>query len=481
MDRILSVAAMLDVDASSERPVDHLMDAAGYAVALSAAAMGVGYASVVHVLAGGGNNGGDGYVAARYLCRRGAAVTVHALSVPKDDSPAARAAEAARRAGVRVIPLGAVHSGDLIIDALFGTGFRGTLPDDVVPWIESGMPVLAVDVPSGLSGDTGVVEGEAFTAGRTATFHALKTGHVLAEGPDRCGAVDVYDIGLEGGTPAMYRYTSRDLTVPFRHRTAHKWSAGAVATVGGVPGITGAAVLAARSAIASGAGVSSILTTAATVAAYETLAPDLVTIQASESSSWRDHASEVLSLMDRYDTLILGPGLEPVSSVFVERIVRQFDGTVIVDAGALNALARWDVLGERAGPTVITPHAGEFKRLTGDEPTPEAARWLHDATGAIVVLKGNPTFVTGEDQIVVDTGGPELATIGTGDVLAGMIGAFTAAGIPTLEAVASATYLHGLAGSRLGSRQTVTAPDLVREAAVVVAEVAHEAARAAGS
>ncbi|MCL1598694.1 MAG: NAD(P)H-hydrate dehydratase, partial [Actinomycetia bacterium] len=309
----------------------------------------------------------------------------------------------------------------------------------------------------------------------------LKTGHVLAEGPDRCGAVDVYDIGLEGGTPAMYRYTSRDLTVPFRHRTAHKWSAGAVATVGGVPGITGAAVLAARSAIASGAGVSSILTTAATVAAYETLAPDLVTIQASESSSWRDHASEVLSLMDRYDTLILGPGLEPVSSVFVERIVRQFDGTVIVDAGALNALARWDVLGERAGPTVITPHAGEFKRLTGDEPTPEAARWLHDATGAIVVLKGNPTFVTGEDQIVVDTGGPELATIGTGDVLAGMIGAFTAAGIPTLEAVASATYLHGLAGSRLGSRQTVTAPDLVREAAVVVAEVAHEAARAAGS
>lgn len=472
MDRILSVAAMVEVDASSERSVDQLMDAAGYAVALSATAMGIGYASVVHVLAGSGNNGGDGYVAARYLRRRGAAVTVHALSPPKEGSPAARAAEAARRAGVRVTPLTSVHSGDLLIDALFGTGFRGTLPAEVVAWAESDTPVLAVDIPSGLSGDTGTVDGPAFTATRTATFHALKTGHVLAEGPDHCGAIDVYDIGLVGGTPAMYRYTSRDVMVPIRPRAAYKWSAGAVATVGGVPGLTGAALLAARSAIASGAGVSSILTTAATVSAYESLAPDLVTIQASESSSWRDHASEVLSLMDRYRTLILGPGLEPVSSVFVERIVRQFDGTVVVDAGALNALARWDALGERSKPTIITPHAGEFKRLTGDEPTPEAARWLHDATGAIVVLKGNPTFVTGDDQIVVDTGGPELATIGTGDVLAGMIGAFTAAGISTLDAVASAVYLHGVAGSRLAARRIVNASDLVREVGVVVAEVA---------
>lgn len=472
MDRILSVAAMVEVDASAQRPVDHLMDAAGYAVALSATAMGVGYASVVHVLAGSGNNGGDGYVAARYLRRRGVAVTVHALSAPKEGSPAQRAAEAARRAGVRVIPLASVQSGDLLIDALFGTGFRGTLPTEVVAWISSDMPVLAVDIPSGLSGDTGTADGPAFTAARTATFHALKTGHVLAEGPDRCGAIDVYDIGLEGGTPAMYRYTSRDVTVPTRPRTAHKWSAGAVATVGGVPGLTGAALLAARSAIASGAGVSSILTTAATVSAYESLAPDLVTIQASESSSWRDHASEVLSLMDRYRTLILGPGLEPVSSVFVERIVRQFDGTVVVDAGALNALAGWDILGERTGPTVITPHAGEFKRLTGDEPTPEAARWLHDATGAIVVLKGNPTFVTGDDQIVVDTGGPELATIGTGDVLAGMIGAFTTMDTATLDAVASAVYLHGVAGARLAARRIVNAPDLVREVGVVVAEAA---------
>jgi NAD(P)H-hydrate epimerase len=476
MEPILSVAAMIDVDASSHRSVDELMDAAGFSVALSAAAMGVGYASVVHVLVGKGNNGGDGYVAARYLRRRGAAVTVHAYGEPEDGTPVARAAAAAKRAGVRVVPISKASDGDLVVDALFGTGFRGSLPDEVLPWVETGVPVLAVDVPSGLSGDTGIAEGPTFTATRTATFHALKTGHVLGEGPDRCGAVDVYDIGLEGGDPSMYRYTLGDVVVPTRARAVHKWSAGAVATIGGVPGLTGAALLAARSAIAAGSGVSSILTTAATVSAYEALAPDLITIQASESNNWRDHASEVLALIGRYDTLILGPGLEPVSAVFVEKVIRQFDGTIVVDAGALNALARWDSLGDRAGPTVVTPHAGEFQRLTGDDPTPQASRWLNEATGAVVVLKGNPTFVTGDEQIVVDVGGPELATIGTGDVLAGMIGAFTAAGIPTLDAVASAVYLHGAAGARLAARQIVTAADLVSEVAVVVADLKRGAA-----
>ncbi len=469
MEPILSVATMAEVDASSDRSVDELMDSAGYGVALSASRMGIGYGSIVHVLAGKGNNGGDGYVAARYLCRRGAQVTVHALGDPGADTPAGRAALAAARAGVRVVPLGEVRDGDLIVDALFGTGFRGTVPDVVVPWIDAGMPVLAVDVPSGMSGDTGLAEGPAFTAARTATFHARKTGHVLGEGPDRCGVIDVHDIGLVGGAPEMSRFTGADVVAPRRARSAHKWSAGAVATVGGVPGLTGAAMFAARAAVAAGAGVSSILTTAATASTYEAIAPDLVAIQASESNSWKDHASEVLALLGRYDTLILGPGLEPVSSVFVERVIRQFDGTVVVDAGALNALARWDALADRSGPTVVTPHAGEFRRLTGDEPTPLASRWLAEATGAVVVLKGNPTFVTGTEQIVVDSGGPELATIGTGDVLAGMIGAFTAAGIDTLRAVAAATYLHGVAGASLARRGTVTAPDLIDEVRAVVA------------
>ncbi|GMR02460.1 MAG: bifunctional ADP-dependent NAD(P)H-hydrate dehydratase/NAD(P)H-hydrate epimerase [Acidimicrobiia bacterium] len=470
MDPILSVAAMQQVDAESRRAVDALMDAAGYGIALSAVAMGVGYGSVVHVIAGPGNNGGDGYVAARYLKRRGATVTVHYHGTPDPESAAGRAMSAARVAGVRLVPLGSISDGDLVIDALYGTGFRGHLPDEVLPWIAVDIPVLAVDIPSGVSGDTGNVEGPAFTAQRTATFHALKTGHLLGAGPDRSGVVDVYDIGLAGGEASMYRFTADDVVVPRRGRAAHKWSAGAVATIGGVPGLTGAAVLAARSALAAGAGVSSILTTAATASTYETLAPDLIAIQASETNSWRDHESEVLALLGRYDTLIIGPGLEPVSTVFVERTIRQFDGVVVIDAGALNALARLDVLVGRTAPTVLTPHAGEFRRLTGDDPTPEAARWLAETTGAVVILKGNPTFVTGDRQIVVGTGGPELASIGTGDVLTGIVGAFTAAGIPALVAAASAAYLHGVAGRRLATRRTVTAPELVAEVGAVVSD-----------
>ncbi len=473
MHSVLSVRAMRQVDAASEKSIESLMDAAGYGVAMSAATMGAGYGSVVHVLAGRGNNGGDGIVAARYLKRRGASVTVHHHGVPEPRSPAGTAIVAARACGVGFVPLddaGPLGGGDLVIDALFGTGFRGDLPKEALPWTVANMPVLAVDIPSGVSGDTGHVSGPVFTAERTATFHALKTGHLLGEGPDRSGIIDVYDIGLVGGEASMYLFTAGDVVVPHRSRTAHKWSVGAVATVGGVPGLSGAAVLAARAALVGGAGVSTILTTPATATAYDMIAPDLVAIQASETDSWQDHPSEALALVERYDTLIVGPGLEPVSSVFVEQMICQFDGVVIVDAGALNALTRLDCLTDRAGPTVLTPHAGEFRRLTGDDPTPQAARLLAEATGAVVLLKGNPTFVTGDRQIVVNVAGPELATIGTGDVLSGTIGAFTAAGIPILEATASAAYLHGIAGRRLAETGTVTATELIGAIGALVTE-----------
>ncbi|NHZ70677.1 MAG: NAD(P)H-hydrate dehydratase [Proteobacteria bacterium] len=470
MQPILSVATMQQVDAAATVPVHSLMDAAGYGVALSAARMGIGYGSVVRVLAGSGNNGGDGYVAARYLKRRGVAVVVHQLAPPAPGSAPDHARILAHGAGVPIIELGDPLPANLVIDAVFGTGFHGDLPESVAAWALTDQRVLAVDIPSGLHGDTGSVVSEAFTAERTATFHALMTGHVLNEGPDRCGRIDLHDIGLVGGSPEMFVFESSDVQIPGRLRTGHKWSAGAVATIGGVPGITGAAVLAARSALVSGAGVSSILTTEATTRFYETLAPDIVAIQASESMTWRDHSSEVLSLLGRYDSLVVGPGLEPVSTVFVERLVEQFRGTVIVDAGALNALAKLNCLIDRDDPTILTPHAGEFKRLTGDEPTAEAAGWLAETTGAVVVLKGNPTVVVGDATVIVTNGGPELATIGTGDVLSGMIAALVARGVPAFEAACSAVFIHAEAGSRLAAKRTVTAPTLVDEVARVMAE-----------
>jgi NAD(P)H-hydrate epimerase len=464
MEPVLSVAEMQRVDAMSADQVDALMDAAGFSVAMSAAVMGAAYGTDVHVLAGSGNNGGDGYVAARYLSRRGVAVIVHHNGIPVPDTVAWRAMRAAQTAGVRVQPMGAVVDGDLIVDALYGTGFRGELPAVAVPWTAAEIPVLSVDIPSGVSGDTGMASGPAFRAQRTATFHMLKTGHMLGDGPDRCGTVDLYDIGLRGGEPAMWRFTDADVVTCARPRTAHKWSVGAVATIGGTPGLTGAALLAARAAIASGAGMSAILTTSGTAAAYETMAPDLVAIRACDLDSWDDDASQILSHLERFGSLIVGPGLEPANAHFVAHLAEGFSGTLILDAGALNALENLDVLAKRSGGTVLTPHAGEFKRLTGSAPSPGTVRELAERAGAVVVAKGSPTIVAGEGHlVVVDSGGPELATIGTGDVLAGMIGAFTACGIPLIEAGASAAHLHGVAGRTLADRETVSAPALVWE------------------
>jgi NAD(P)H-hydrate epimerase len=312
-----------------------------------------------------------------------------------------------------------------------------------------------------MDGDSGVATGAVFNAERTATFHMHKTGHFLGDGPDLCGAVDLYDIGLDGGEPTMYRMTNDDLLLPKRARRVHKWTAGAVATIGGVPGLTGAALFSARGAIAAGAGASVLFTTAATSNDYASAAPDIPQMQASETTSWRNHASEVLSLSGRFDVLVMGPGLEPVASEFVEHILDGFEGAVVVDAGALNALGRLDVLKRRKAPTVLTPHAGEFQRLAGADPDAISAKWLADETRSTIVLKGNPTLVVSDRVVVVDSGGPELATIGTGDVLAGMIAAFIAGGVDAPIAAASAAYIHGVAGSTVAVSDAVTPQRLI--------------------
>lgn len=454
---------MRRIDGESVVPVDQLMDAAGYAVACEAASMGAGYGTTVHVLCGSGNNGGDGFVAARYLLRRGAKAIVHFLGLPEADSPAMRAFDAAAAEGVQCVPLGAAQPGDLVIDALFGTGFRGELPPVAAAWTTTSAPVLAVDIPSGLDGDTGNPSGPVFEAQRTVALHALKPGHVVGFGPDLCGDVVVADIGLEGGDAAMGVVTEDDVYIPTRERTTHKWTSGAVVTVGGMTGLTGAALLVARTALRAGAGASSILTTAVTDPIYEALAPEIPTIQASESASWLDHASEALALIGRFDVLVVGPGLEPPPPLFVERLLEGFSGPMVVDAGAIGAISRLDTLLERTAPTVLTPHAGEFKRLAGVDPSAEEAHRLAEATACTVLLKGNPTIVAGGDVNIVTTGGPELASIGTGDVLAGLVAFFLARGIGPEEAARSAAYIHGRAGAHIASDRSLVATDLVDE------------------
>jgi NAD(P)H-hydrate epimerase len=435
------------LDRSATVPVEVLMDRAGRAVAGTAVTMGAAYGKRVSVLVGPGNNGGDGLVAARYLRRRGIGVRVHAFGDPRTQA----AKDAYRRAqveGVRFESVTATGPVDLIVDALFGGGFRQGLPPEVKPWLEHPAPVLAVDVPSGLDPGTGQVVDEGFTARRTVTFHALKTGHILGQGLDRCGKVDVADIGLLGGSPTYFVIEAADAPLPERPRTAHKWSTGSVLVVGGAPGMLGAAVLAGRAALHFGAGAVGLAVPAESSSAAAAAAPELLQYQ-------------ITSLPERFQVLLLGPGLGPGHGDLVHRLLAEWRGPVVVDADALAAIDA--SMPTRAGPLVATPHHGEFRRLTGKEPTPEAAAEVSSSTGLVMLLKGNPTWVTdGSSSWAVTSGGPELATIGTGDVLAGMVSALLSNGLPSLFAARSAAYWHGVAGSQLARSETVTADSLSR-------------------
>jgi ADP-dependent NAD(P)H-hydrate dehydratase / NAD(P)H-hydrate epimerase len=461
---VITPAESSRLDKLAADPIETLMERAGFAVAVAARDMGIGYGDRVTVLAGKGNNGGDGYVAAKYLARRGAQVTVRSLGFPSGDySPARAAATDAARAGVAIENLGAPAPTDLIIDALFGIGFQGSLPAEVRPWTMVAEPVLAVDLPSGLDASSGETDGIAFTADVTVTFQAAKTGHFLAEGPDRTGVLRVVDIGLGEPHAEFLLCEAEDAPYPVRDRLAHKWSAGSVAVVGGSPGITGAAMLSARSALNAGAGAAIIVCAAELVPVYASLDPGVMAAGVGNAYSFRpDYVPGVLDVAARYDAMVLGPGLGPVDPVFVEGLLAGWNGPLILDADGINALDGLAALAERSSPTVITPHAGEFARLTGEDASYGAAERVADKTGTVVLLKGAPTFVTtGAETWAVTSGGPELATIGTGDVLAGMLGAYVAAGVPEDVAARSAAYHHGVAGSRLAERQTVTAPDLI--------------------
>ena len=465
MEPLITPAETNRLDMASDDPPATLMERAGLGVALTAVEMGIGYGDRVMILTGAGNNGGDGYVAAKHLAGRGVQVTIRSLGYPRGDGSPARAASiAAIRAGARVEVLENPAPTDLIIDAIFGVGFRGALPEAVIPWTRLDVPVLAVDVPSGLDATTGLVENAAFHADVTVTFQAAKTGHVLGEGPERVGELFIVDIGLGEARPELMLCEESDAPRPVRTRHAHKWSVGSVAIVGGSPGITGAAMLAARAALNAGAGAAAVICPGSLQSIYSTLDMGVMSRGVGHGERFvLDDVEAVLREAERYDVMALGPGLGPVDRGFVEGLLDGWDGPIVLDADGLNALDGPAALA-RDHDTIITPHAGEFTRLVGVDPTHDAAQQLARERGAVVLLKGNPTFVAdGDNTWVVTSGGPELATIGSGDVLTGMVAAFVAGGLPGEIAARSAAYHHGAAGARLARSELVTATALARD------------------
>jgi hydroxyethylthiazole kinase-like uncharacterized protein yjeF len=464
MRPVITPAEAARLDMASPVAVEDLMERAGLAVALAAARMGAGYGSRVVVLAGRGNNGGDAYVAARYLRERGVDVTVHCLGFPKGEySPARKAASRASLAGVSMREVGAVVDADLVIDGLFGSGFHGTLPDEVIPWTRTAAPVLAIDLPSGLSGLTGTADGPVFTARRTVTFDALKVGHLIGEGPERSGVVEVAAIGLPGPEVEFWICDDADAPVPPRPRDAHKWSVGSVAVVGGSAGLVGAAVMAASAALEFGAGAVRLIVPGGVRSEAATGHPGLMTAGVGTGDTFGSvDVGQVLEAAGRFDVLVLGPGIGKGRGGLIDQILTRWKRPVVLDADGISG-ASLAVLAQRTAPTIVTPHAGEFERLTGTPAGYGAAFAVAAEAGIVVVLKGNPTFVAGPQRWAVTSGGPELATIGTGDVLAGMVGALVARGMEPEDAARSAVHRHGLAGRHLAGITSVTATGLLGE------------------
>lgn len=413
------------------------------------------YGARVVLLVGAGNNGGDTLYAGARLARRGARVT--ALLVDPDRAHAAGLA-ALRSAGGRVAgPDPALVAGDLVVDGILGIGGKGGLraPSDALARAAEDVLTVAVDLPSGLDADTGIVAGASVRADVTVTFGLLKAGLVLGDGPAHAGQVRLVDIGLRAAAASVQVLEASDVraVLPVPDEADDKYTRGVVGVVAGSALYGGAGVLATGSAIHGGAGM----------VRYAGTAPDAVRARYPEVVVQSGTAPAELQVQ----AWVAGPGMgtddaarELLASVLAG------DVPVLVDADGLTLLASSPELARgRSAPTVLTPHDREFARLFGPVGADRlaAARRAAASAGAVVLLKGNATVVAAPDgsAFVNPTGTPWLATAGSGDVLSGLIGSLLASGLPASSAAAVGAYVHGVAGQRAAADGPASARDVL--------------------
>lgn len=459
---------------------DELMEAAGWEVAdATMRLVGGAYGRRAVVVCGKGNNGGDGLVAARYLDGAGVRTTV--LSVEGGlREPAAANLRRLEHTTVRTRPFSAaalereLARSDVAVDAVFGIGFRG-VPEGahaeaIVALNASPAPVVAVDMPSGVDGATGAVEGDAVQADLTVTFGAPKPGLVLLPGAMFAGVVEVEPIGfppdLIRGDLHLIEASDVAQIIPARAVDTHKRAAGYAAVIGGSRLMTGAPALAGTAAYRIGAGLVALAVPERVLpvvqgALREAVFVGLPETDAGSAAGGSDRLDEVLS---QAGAVGIGPGMtiDGRTSGWIRELVRSSEIPVVLDADGLNAFTgQVDDLADRKADLILTPHTGEFARLAG-LPTSEVAadrvrhvRDLASRTSAAVLLKGSRTLIASPDGVVRinPTGGPSLATGGTGDVLTGMITGLIARGCSPLDAASAAAFVHGLAGRTAADRR----------------------------
>lgn len=450
----------------------------------------------VAIICGKGGNGGDGFVVARWLRRRGWRPSVW-LTTPAGEitGDAGKKLTALKGTGVRPRLVtddkelaGDLSAVDAVVDGLLGTGARGVPAGLTARCIElvnaAGRPVIALDIPSGLPADGGPPAGVCVRATLTATFAALKRGLVTPPGVDFAGRVEVVPIGIpeaevgRGITTFLLERSDITRQLPPRPRTAHKGTYGHLLIVAGSLGKTGAAALAARAAMRAGAG----LVTVATAASQQPVVAGLVleamteALPETEARSIASSAREALvDLAARRDAVAIGPGLglDPDTRDLARSLMRDLGRPVVIDADALTALAgRLDVLAKASAPRCLTPHPGEMARLLErtvaevERDRIEAARELAVGRGVHLVLKGAASVIADPvgTTYINPTGNPGMASGGTGDVLTGLVGAFLARGMAPSTALQVGVFLHGLAGDLAAERfgqEALVASDLI--------------------
>ena len=440
---IVTPSEMKRIDETSNVPLDVLIQRAGSAVAWEARKLLNGtYGKRVVVIAGKGNNGDDGRVAASYLRKWGVRTLEYSPKDVPNDFPTC----------------------DLVIDAAYGTGIRG---EYIAPTTST--QVIAVDIPSGINGLTGERLGSPMNATKTITFQALKPGHLIPPGSDFSGEIAVADIGLDMSSASTFQLEDSDISqlLPHRSTGAHKWES-ACWVIGGSAGMEGALSLTAEAAQRAGAGYVRV-STPGTLAkgSIESVSHYL------PEQDW-DHC--LATDIRRFSSMVLGPGIAVTSSnsKAIQSTVSSSPIPLVIDGGAIAAVGNnHQLLTTRKADTILTPHDREFEDLVGFRPGP---RRLDDAlkaaklTNSIVLLKGPLTVIASPEGrcLVVANGDQRLATAGTGDILAGIIGAMVGQGVPSLNAAAIGAWIHAKAAQLLPERGMV-ASDLIN----VIPEALH--------
>jgi len=466
----------------------------------------------VIILCGKGNNGGDGFVVGRLLRRKQARVHILLLTSPDDLSRDAKTMyqRFLRSAGKSAVtcPTSAesiqerLATGDILLDAILGTGLStsvtGLYRDAIEAINAAGRPTVAVDLPSGLHADTGAVLGATVRADLTVTFGLPKTGLYGGAGIDCAGTVRLVDIGIPasfvesvGSRLMLLTDTDARAALPSRRPSSHKGTYGHLGVIAGSVGKTGAAAMAALSALRIGTGLVTAAIPSSANDILEAKLLEVMTLPMPETKARtfaRSGLDRLLAFAGARDAIAIGPGLttHPETVDLVQELVKRIDKPCVLDADALNALAgKSSLLTECKRPPIITPHPGEMARLeteattqsVNDDRLGTATRFARER-GVFVILKGACTVIARPDGLaaICPTGNPGMATAGTGDVLTGMVGGLLAQGLAPWDAACAATYFHGLAGDlaaqHLGQAGMI-ASDLIRHIPHAISPTTH--------